>query len=112
MTVYLLSALVLPCRDDYFVFEGTRVGVEQVKETLRDGFVSAVGHESTAKVLTELLGMKIPANRITVDMKPGDVAIAVQFLKRLPEGKVLNESELLKLFKEGVIEFRKLRRVR
>lgn len=112
MVVYLLSALVIPCKDDYFVFVGERVGVEQVKEILKNGFVSAVGHESTAKVLSELLGMEIPTNRITVDMKIGDVAIAVQFLKRLPEGKVLNETELMKLFKEGVIEFRKLERVR
>lgn len=112
MVTYLLSALVIPCKDDYFVFEGVRVGIEQVKEILKDGFVSAVGHESTARVLSELLGIEVPANRITVDMKPGDVAVAVQFLKRLPEGRVLNEKELLQLFKEGVIEFRKLRRVR
>ena len=111
MTVYVLSALVIPCKDDFFVFRGERVGVEQVKELLKDGFVSAVGHESTAKVLSELLGIEIPANRITVDMKVGDVAVAIQFLKRLPEGKVLKEKELLQLFKEGIIEFRILERV-
>ncbi len=111
MTVYLLSTLVIPCKDDYFVFRGERIGVEQAKTLLSEGFVSAVGHESTAKVLSELLRMEIPTNRIAVDMKPGDVAVAIQFLKRLPEGKVLNESELLKLFKEGIIEFRKLERV-
>ena len=111
MTTYLLSTLVIPCSDDHFVFWGERIGVEQAKELLSKGFVSAVGHESTAKVLSTLLGMDVPANRIAVDMKPGDVAVAVQFLKRLPEGKVLNEEELLGMFREGSIVFRKLERV-
>ena len=111
MTVYLLSSLVIPCRDYSFGFVGRKIGIKEAKEFLKDGFVSAVGHESTAKVLSELLGMDVSVNRITVDMKRGDIAVAVQFLKRLPEGKVLNEREVMELLKEGLIEFRVIQRV-
>ena len=111
MTTYLLSALVIPCKDSNFLFRGTQINIDEVKDLLKNGFISAVGHESTANVLSELLGMEIKPNRITVDMKPGDVAVAVRFLRRLQEGKVLNETELIQLLKEGVIEFIKLVRV-
>lgn len=111
MTVYILSSLVMPCRDDYFVIECKRIGLSQAKEILKDGFVSAVGHEATAKVLTELLGYDIKLNRIFVDMRKGDKAVAIQFLKRLDEGKILNEKEILDMLKKGLIEFRLIVRV-
>ena len=57
-------------------------------------FISAVGHESTAKIISQKLGMEVKPNRIMVKMKEGDIAIVFQLLQRLPEGKVLSEQEL------------------
>ena len=55
---------------------------------------SAVGHEATAKLMSELFDAQIPMNRQTIEMKPGDKAIVFRLLERLPEGKVLDEKEL------------------
>jgi len=59
--------------------------------------VSAVGHESTAKLLSQLLGIEIPVNRIEIKIEYGDKLIVFQLLQRLPEGKVLSEEELRQL---------------
>jgi len=68
--------------------------VEDVKDILKDGFTSAVGHEATAQVITTQLGIQVPTNRISVKMVPGDVLIVFQLLSRLPEGKILGVDEM------------------
>jgi hypothetical protein len=60
-------------------------------------FVSAVGHEATAKLFSQLLKVEIPVNRITVEAHDGDVFFVFQLKKRLEEGKILNDEELSKL---------------
>jgi len=67
--------------------------------------VSAIGHESTAKILSYLLEMEIKPNRIaiTVDEKDRILAFTLDF--RLPEGKVLTEDELEKILNEGKYSF-------
>jgi hypothetical protein len=64
---------------------------------LEDGFVSAVGHEGTAQILSQLLGVKVPVSRIQIRMNVGDKAVVFRVLTRLPEGKILTEEELKKL---------------
>ncbi|WP_297216933.1 DUF1874 domain-containing protein, partial [Thermoplasma sp.] len=66
---------------------------------------SAIGHEGTAKVLSDLTGFSIPVNRVAIRMQPGDKALVFRLLDRLPEGKVLTEEELRQLkFELGVLE--------
>ena len=60
-------------------------------------FVSYVGHESTAEFLSERLGIRIPANRVSVKLKRGDIVLVAQIMQRLPEGKVLSREELEKV---------------
>lgn len=63
------------------------VTVEQVKEILEDGFVSAIGHEDTANVLSDILEISIPCNRINISLEKGDTIIVAQFVGgRLPVG--------------------------
>ncbi|HID66395.1 MAG TPA: DUF1874 domain-containing protein [Aquificaceae bacterium] len=57
-------------------------------------FISAIGHESTARFLSKRLGISIPHNRIEVKLEPGDLLIVAQLCKRLPEGAVLSEEQL------------------
>ena len=109
---YVLSSLVMPCSDDQFVLECQKISLEEAREWVKAGeFISAVGHESTAKLLTELLGSEIPANRIFVDMQKDDEALAIQFLVRVQEGKVLSKEELEELYKQGKIVFRLIKRI-
>ena len=74
------------------------VSLEDVKEFLKENsFISAVGHQATADVMSRLLGIQIPFNRIQVTLKEGDVLIVFQLMTRLEEGKVLSEQELSQL---------------
>lgn len=55
---------------------------------------SAVGHEGTAKIFSAILGKDIPANRIPVQILPGEKVLLGSISGRLPEGKVLSYEEL------------------
>ncbi|RLI59898.1 MAG: hypothetical protein DRO67_09490 [Candidatus Asgardarchaeum californiense] len=109
---YVLSALVMPCSASRFALDCEQISLEQAREWIRKGdFISAVGHESTAKLLSELLGVEIKPNRIFVDMDVNDEALAIQFLERVQEGKVLSKEELEGLYKQGKIVFRLIKRI-
>jgi len=63
---------------------------------------SIVGHESTAKVLSQLLDRSIPVSREAVSLQDGDELYLVAIFKdgkpfRPPEGKVLEMGDLLGL---------------
>lgn len=47
-------------------------------------WVSTIGYESTAETMSELVGMKISKNRVTIKMETGDIAIVFRIV--LPEG--------------------------
>jgi len=56
--------------------------------------LSIVGHESTAKLLSRILGIEVPVNRVDYKMERDDIMLVFTVPFRLPEGKVLSESEL------------------
>lgn len=72
----------------------TEVTIEEVKALIQEGFDSAVGHESTARILSALLGVEVPFNRKAVSLSKGDRLVVFQLLTRLEEGKVLTEEEV------------------
>lgn len=104
MTVYVFNTLVTPVNFDE-VSEAKislrRINIEEAKQIAKQimskGFISAIGHEGTAQLLSKLLGIQIPTNRITVFMKPGDCGIHFFLKQRLPEGTVLNEEQLKRI---------------
>ena len=63
------------------------VSVDEVKDVLAAGFISAIGHQDTANVLTGILDLPVCMNRISVSLTPNDVLIVAQVVGgRLPEG--------------------------
>ncbi len=113
MTVYLtnsftLSMIMPDLIEAGVVIKASPITLEEVKALIAGGFVSAVGHESTAKVLSSLLGTDVPFNRVQIAITGGDVIVSFQFLVRLPEGKVLGEDDVLALYNEGKIKFFKV----
>ncbi|MCS7080909.1 MAG: YddF family protein [Chloracidobacterium sp.] len=55
---------------------------------------SAIGHAATAKLLTRLLGVEVPVNRIAITQQVGEQAIVFRLKDRPPEGAILSETEL------------------
>ena len=61
--------------------------LKEVQQVLKNGFVSAVGHQDTATVLTDMLKVDVEYNRINVNLNSNDVLIVAQITGgRLPEG--------------------------
>ena len=76
-----------------------KITAEEVKNIIQfhGKFQSAIGHLSTANVLSELLGIEVPHNRTEIKLEKGDVLIVFQVKARLEEGKVLSKEEILAL---------------
>jgi hypothetical protein len=101
MKVYVLNTLIVPCdfeSNNEFTVRLKKISKDQAVEILKNNeFVSAVGHQATAAILTEILGIKVEMNRIAVKMERGDVGIHFFLKQRLPEGAVLGKDELDRL---------------
>jgi len=64
-----------------------KLGKEEVKLILSQGFESYIGHQDTANVLSNELGLDVPCNRGMLLLGKDDVAIVAQYMGgRLPEG--------------------------
>lgn len=71
------------------------ITLQKAKEMLQGAeILSAVGHESTAQILTELLGQEIPMNRIQFEQKLFQKALVFKLNGRPEEGKILSRQEI------------------
>jgi len=68
---------------------------------------SAIGHQTTADLLSGLLGLTVAVNRTEYKQAVNDVALIFKLKGRPPEGKVLSREEL----EEMGYEFGLLQRV-
>lgn len=72
--------------------------LQDVHKREPEKILSIVGHESTARLFSRILGFEVPENRVDYTFKVGDALIVgVPNIKRLPEGKVLDTEELERL---------------
>lgn len=77
------------------IYEIEDVDVETAIELIKEkGFVSAIGHEATAQIMSEILGINIPMNRIQFKQEVGQDAIVLQLNVRPEEGKILTIDEM------------------
>lgn len=60
-------------------------------------WVSAVGHESTAQIMSAKTGFNIKPNRLNVEAKAGDKFICFQLKNRGIEGKIYTLEEMQNL---------------
>lgn len=67
---------------------------------------SAIGHQDTAKVVSDILGFEVKPNRVSIRMSESDVLYVAQYTgPRLPEGATtLPEGAILEFFE---VTFRK-----
>ena len=100
--IYIFNTLIVPVnfdKDNEARITLRRASLEEARALLRGGFISAVGHEGTAQVLSELLGIPVDyrRDRPSIFMRSGDKGLHFFMKKRLPEGVVLTSEELRKL---------------
>jgi hypothetical protein len=101
MTLYLMNAIpnaLMPDVGNNIKITGISENV--VKDVLAHNlrtFVSAISHESTAKMIGKRLWLdgKIPCNPIDVQPKSGDIVIAALFMSS--RRSALTEAEILDL---------------
>ena len=100
--IYIMNTSILTGFGSY---DYEPISLESVIERMTDNqTLSAIGHESTADVITTLTGITVKMNRISVDMQIGDSAIVFKLDARPPEGAILDQKELERIgFSWGLI---------
>jgi len=95
--LYVLNSATLPLKEGgKYLIKAKEISIEEAKEILQvEPFISAVGHEATAKLLSNVLGVEIKYNRIQIQLTTGDKLISIILKKRLEEGKVIKTVEEL-----------------
>jgi len=95
--LYILNTATLPLKEgEKYIIKARQVSVQQVREMLeKEYYTSAIGHQATAQLLTNILGQEIPFNRIQIQLQPGDRLLAFLLKKRLEEGRVIKTVEEL-----------------
>lgn len=77
------------------LYEITDIDVDTAKTYIACyGFVSAIGHQATAEIISENIGQLVPMNRIQFEQQVGQIAIVFKLNKRPPEGTILNRKEI------------------
>lgn len=71
------------------------ITLDEAKNLVQNNeILSAVGHKSTADILTTLLEMEIPANRIEYAQNVNEKALVFKLNGRPEEGKILTADEI------------------
>jgi hypothetical protein len=92
MVTLLNTSIITGIPGKYEIHE---IGVADAQATVFQGnWQSAIGHEATAQVLSELLQVTIPVNRIEYKQQPRERAIVFKLRGRVEEGKILNREEI------------------
>ena len=91
--IHLLNTTIIPATAPAaFTARGRTVTVEEARGLVEGGFVSHIGHESTAQIFSELLGVPVP-----MDRRPWDatgIGLILQLNGRPPEGRILTREEI------------------
>lgn len=76
-------------------FELKDITLQEAQQLVQDNeILSAVGHQSTADILTTLLGTEVPMNRILFEQETGQKALVFKLNGRPEEGKILTSDEI------------------
>ena len=65
------------------LFQISDIDIDTAKNHIRNnGFISAIGHQATADIMSDLLGMDIPMNRIQFHQEIGKLVIVFKLNER------------------------------
>lgn len=87
-----------PIIDGSGVYDYETISQQKAKDFIKDKtFISAIGHESTAEVLSVLLGKEVKYNRIQIKLNEGDQCLVFRLKNRIEEGKLYTKDDIQKL---------------
>ncbi len=92
------------------VYEYTIIDIGDAKEFIKDKeLISAIGHESTAHVLTNLLGIPVKQDRIQIKLDEGDQCLVFRLKDRVKENKQYTIEELSNMPSEfGILSMKSI----
>lgn len=80
------------------LYRVTDIDVAEARQLIQThGYMSAVGHHASAEVLSSILQVDVPMNRIEYRQKIGQKAIALKLNVRPPEGRILTVAEMFQI---------------
>lgn len=87
--MYITNAFsinMLP-REEVVAVLFTPISLDEAREIAAKGLESAIGHADTARIVSDLLGVEIPSNRVDIRLQNRDRILVAQYSgPRLPEG--------------------------
>lgn len=92
--ITLLNTSILTTCGQFDYSPADLTEVRRLLSENNDEFVSAIGHESTAQILSDLLGLPVAVNRIQYAQQVGDIAVIFKLRGRAPEGVILSREEV------------------
>lgn len=85
MKLGLLNTSIITTTGTYKMVDLTLTQAKDLAQANKDNLLSAIGHSATADVLTKLLAVDVPANRIVFSQDIGQQAIVLKMKGRLPD---------------------------
>lgn len=106
MRTTILNTSILTTFGD---FKYEKINTPEVKKIIAEnGFISAIGHENTAQIISKLLSVNCPLNRIEYKQEDNEQAIVFKLNGRPEEGKIFSEKEIHKIgFSWGLLTKKK-----
>ena len=97
--MYTITVLNTPILTKFGKYQYNEISLDRAREIAQQAndfnqLVSAVGHQSTCDILTKLLGVTIPMNRIEHKQEIGTAALIFKLKGRPEEGKILTVEEI------------------
>ncbi|QIB54784.1 DUF1874 domain-containing protein [Blautia producta] len=90
----LLNTSILTTAGAYRLIDITLDDARRIVSDHAGNLDSAIGHQSTAEIMTTLLGTEIPVNRQMFTQEVGQAALVFKLNGRPPEGKILTVEEI------------------
>lgn len=90
----LLNTSILTTAGNYTLRDITLDQALQIVAENADNLDSAIGHASTAEIMTTLLGVNVPVNRQMFAQEVGQQSLVFKLNGRPEEGKILTVAEI------------------
>ena len=90
--IALLNTSILTVEGEYSL---KQISLEEARKLVHENELdSAIGHASTAAIMTTLLGVEVQVNRQLFSQQVGQLALVFKLNGRPPEGTILTIEEI------------------